>query len=46
MDTFINKEVMSQEEEDFWEEPYQGLPDSTDRDNVVDQENVKKDVDN
>ena len=26
MDAFINEEVTSQEGEDVWEEPYQGLP--------------------
>ena len=36
MDTFINKEVQSQQKEDVWEEPYQGLSDSPNRDNVVD----------
>ena len=30
MDAFINEEVISQEEEDFWEEPYQVLTDSPD----------------
>ena len=44
-DAFINKEVMSQEEEDVWEEPYQGLPDSPDMGDVVDQENAEKSVD-
>ena len=44
MDAFINKEVLSQEGEYFWEEPYQILIDSPDRDDVVDQENSEKDV--
>ena len=34
---FIDKEVLSQEEEDVWEEPYQLLPDSPDMGDVVDQ---------
>ena len=37
MDEFINKDVMSQEEEYVQEEPYQGLPDSPDMYDVVDQ---------
>ena len=45
MDEFINTEFMSQEEEDVQEEPYQGLLDFTDTDNVVDQENAEKAVD-
>ena len=45
MDTFVNKEVMLQEEEYVWQEPYQGLPDSPGIDDVVDQENSEKDVD-
>ena len=45
LDTFINEEVPSQQEEDVWEKPYQGLPDSPDMDNVVDQENAEKAVD-
>ena len=44
MDAFINMEVLSQEEEYFWEETYQGLPDSPDTDDVVDQENDEKAV--
>ena len=39
MDTFINKEAPSQEEEDVWEEPYQGLPYSPGMENLLDQEN-------
>ena len=42
MDEFINKEVPSQQEEDVLEEPNQGLPDSPDMDDVVDQENSAK----
>ena len=34
---FINEEVLSQEEEDVWEETYQGLPESPDMDDVMDQ---------
>ena len=45
MDEFINTEFMSQEEEDVQEEPYQGLLDFTDMDDVVDQENSEKAVD-
>ena len=45
MDTFINKEVPSQRRRKLWEEPYQGLPDSPDMDDVVDQENNEKSVD-
>ena len=37
MDSFINDEVLSQEEEDIWEESYQELPDSPNMDNDVDQ---------
>ena len=37
MDAFINKGDPSQEEEVVWEESYQGLPDTPDMDNVVDQ---------
>ena len=44
MDAFINREFTSQEGEDVWEEPYQGLTDSPDRDEVVDQENSEKAV--
>ena len=42
MDEFINKEVLSQEEDDVQEEPYQGLPDSPDMDDVFDQENAER----
>ena len=45
MDAFINEEITSQEEEDVWEETYQGLPESPDMDDVMDQENSEKDVD-
>ena len=45
MDAFINEEVPSQEEEDVWQKPYQGFPDSPDMVNVVDQENYEKTVD-
>ena len=45
IDVFINKEVKSQEEEDVWEEPHQGLPESPDMDDVVNQENAEKAVD-
>ena len=41
MDAFINKEFLSQQQEGVWEEPYQGLPDSPDMDDVMDQENAK-----
>ena len=34
MDALINKEVPSQAEEYFWEDPYQGLPDSLEMYNV------------
>ena len=46
MNAFINEEVMPQEEEDFWEEPYQVLPDPPNMDNVADQENAENAVDN
>ena len=45
MDTFINEEVLSQEWEDVWEEPYQGLPYYPDVEDVVYQENYEKAVD-
>ena len=45
MNAFINEEVMPQEEEDFWEEPYQVLPDPPNMDNVADQENAENAVD-
>ena len=44
IDAFINKEVTSQHEYYVWEEPYQGLTDSPNMDDVVDQENSEKDV--
>ena len=44
MDSFTNKEVPLQEE-GSWEEPYQGLPEHPDIDEVVDQENAEKAVD-
>ena len=43
MDALINEEVLSQEKEYFWEELYQGLPDSPDMDDAVDQEYSEKD---
>ena len=45
MNLFINKDVPSQEEEDVWEELYQGLPYSLDMEYVVDQENTGKAID-
>ena len=45
MDEFINEEVLSLEGKYFFKEPYQRLPDSTEMDNVVDQENSVKAVD-
>ena len=45
MDAFINKNVTSQEEEDVWEESYQGLSDSPDMDDAMDQENSENAVD-
>ena len=42
MYAFINKEVPLQEEEGFWEEPYQGLIDSPNIDYIMDQENLKR----
>ena len=45
MNEFINKEVPSQKEEDVWEEPHQGLPDSPEMDDVVNQENDEKAID-
>ena len=45
MDEFTNKEVPSHEVEDVWEEPYQELPESSDMDDVVDQENAEKSID-
>ena len=44
MYAFINEEVTSQEGEEFWEEPHQGLLESTEMDDVVDQENYEKSV--
>ena len=41
MGIFMNKEVPSQEEEDFWEDPYQRLSDSPDMEDVVDQKMMK-----
>ena len=41
MDSFIYQEVPSKEEEDVWQELYQGLPDSPDMDDVMDQEILK-----
>ena len=43
--SFINEEFLSQKEEDFWEELYQGLPESPDMDDVVDKENYEKSID-
>ena len=45
MDTFISEEVLSQEEEDAWYKPYQGLPESPKIDELVDQRNSEKAVD-
>ena len=45
MDAFVNKEVTLQEEEDVWEEPYQGFLDSSDMEYSMDQENYEKAVD-
>ena len=45
IDAFINEEVQSQEGGDVWEEPYQVLPDSSEMDEVMDQENDEKAVD-
>ena len=42
MNAFINEEDPSQEKENVWDETYQGLPDSTKLDNVVDKENVEE----
>ena len=40
MDAIINKEFITQEQEDVWEESYQGLSDSPNMENVMDQENT------
>ena len=45
IDTFINEEVLSHEEEDICEEPYQGLPECPDMDDVTDQLNAENPVD-
>ena len=44
MDSFINEEVPSQEQEYVWDEPYRRWSDSPDMEDVVDQEKHEKAV--